>query len=271
VYRCERRLKSRVTQDSLNSFRFDFRLVRPKENVLAKLREQMEFLRTSLRAFYAGDFAESARIGTVTRVLVHENGMSKPLLKQAKPNGLELPILEHVGERDGQAAIFSFAVSVRMGPTVAPAVDLGSSHHTVSSVGAWWNRMVFTFQSRVGTQLVYRRKQVVLILANKEGGAHVDQDEDPDYERLLTDLPLSFADYGVPVETPDLARFLTAQSGVQMLECLKRNFFRDEEVPAKWEFGVAPPVAQYMDQISLTERLVVPAFPIGEIRVTKRD
>lgn len=141
----------------------------------------------------------------------------------------------------------------------------------MSSLGAWWNRTVFTFQSRVGTQLTYRRKQVVLILANKEGGAHVDPNEDPDYGRLLTDLPLSFADYGVAVETPDLARFLTAQSGVQMLECLKRNFFPDEEVPAKWEFGVAPPIAQYMDQISLTERLVVPAFHGGEIRVTKRD
>jgi hypothetical protein len=246
-------------------------MMRRAENVEARLKEQMEFLRTSLRGFYAGDFAESVRIATVIRVLVHESGMSKPLLKQAKPNCLELPILEHVGERDGQEAIFSFAVSVRMGPTVAPAVDLGSSHHTLSSVGAWWNRTVFTFQSRMATQLIYRRKQVVLILANKEGGAHVDPNEDPDYERLLIDVPLSFADYGVPVETPDLARFLTAQSGVQMLECLKRNFFPEEEVPAKWEFGAAPPVAQYMDQISLTERLVVPAFPIGEIRVTKRE
>lgn len=238
---------------------------------MTRLKEQMQFLRTSLCGFYAGDFAESVRIATVIRVLVHESGMSKPLLKQAKPNGLELPILEHVDEKDGPEALFSFAVSVRMGPTVAPAVDLESSHHTLSSVGSWWNRTVFTFQSRLATQLIYRRKQVVLILANKEGGAHVDQNEDPNYERLLTDLPLSFADFGIPVDTPDLARFLTAQSGVQMLECLKRNFFPDEEVPAKWEFGVALPVAQYMDQISLTERLVVPAFPVGEIRVTKRD
>ena len=129
----------------------------------------------------------------------------------------------------------------------------------------------FHFPFAIGTQLVYRRKQVVLILANKEGGAHTDPNEDPDYERLLIDLPLSFADYGVPVETPDLARFLTAQSGAQMLECLKRNFFTDEEVPAKWEFGVAPPVAQYMDQVYLTERLVAPAFPVGEIWVTKRE
>lgn len=158
-----------------------------------------------------------------------------------------------------------------MGPTVAPAVDLRSSHHTLSSVGAWWDRTVFTFQSRLGTRLIYRRKQVVLTLANKGGGAHVDPNEDSDYERLLTDLPLSFADYEVPVETPDLARLLTAQSVVQMLDCLKCSFFPDEEAPAKWEFAVATPVAQYMDQISPTERLVSPAFPLGEIRVTERD
>ncbi|SRR5260370_5136300 len=247
-------------------------MVRPKEKILAKLKEQVAFLRTSLRAFYAGDLAESVRIATIIRVLVHETGMSKPLLKQAKPNGLELPILEHVGEWPGEEQIFSFAVSVRMGSTIAPAVDLGSTHHTLSSVGAWWNRTVFTFQSRVGTQLIYTRKQVVLILSDKEGGAHVDPTEDPNYARLLTDLPLSFADYGLEVETPDLARFLTAQSGVEMLECLKRNFFPDEDVPLKWEFGVAPPVAQYMDQISLiAQSLVVPPFPRAEIRFTKRD
>ena len=153
--------------------------MRPKENVLAKLREQMDFLRTSLGAFYAGDFAESVRIAKAIRVLVHETGMCKPLLKQAKPNGLELPILEHVGEWIREDEIFSFAASVRLGPTVAPAVDLGSSHHTLSSVGAWWNRTVFTFRSRIGIQLIYKSKQVVLILSNKEGGAHVDQDEDP--------------------------------------------------------------------------------------------
>ena len=46
--------------------------------------------------------------------------MSKPLLKQAKPNGLELPILEHVGEWTGQEEIFDFAVSVRLGPPLRP-------------------------------------------------------------------------------------------------------------------------------------------------------
>ncbi len=119
--------------------------------------------------------------------------------------------------------------------------------------------------------MAYTRKQVVLTLANREGGAHVDPDEDPDYVRLLTDQPLAFVWDGVHIETPDLARFLAAQSGVEMLECLKRNFFHDSDVPSKWEYGAAPPVARYLDQISLTLIRVVPAFPRAEMRVTKRD
>jgi len=246
-------------------------MLRRRENVVARLKEQMQFLRTSLRAFYGGEFAESVRIASIIRTLVHETAINKPLLKQAQPNGLDLPILDHAGERPGEKAIFRFAVSARIGPTIAPAVDLWSSHYALSTVGAWWNAEVFTFQSQLGRQLVYTRRKVILILANKEGGAHVDENEDPDYGRLLTDLPLSFVHYGFPIETPDLARFLTAQSGAEMLEALKRNFFPDEDVPLKWEHGGDSRVNQYyMDQISLIPRLVMPAFPQGEIKITKR-
>ncbi len=246
-------------------------MARPKENVLAKLKEQMQFLRTSLCAFYEGEFAESVRIATIIRVLVHETSRSKPLLRQAQPNGLDLPILNHASERPDEKAVFRFAVSARIGPTIAPAVDLGSSHYVVTTVGTWWNAEVFTFQTKLGRQLVYTRKDVILILANKEGGAHVDEYEDPDYTRLLTDLPLSFDLCGLPIETPDLVRYLTAQSGVEMLESLKRNFFPDEDVPLKWEHGGDSRVNQYyMDQISLIPRLVIPAFPQGEIKITKR-
>ena len=100
----------------------------------------------------------------------------------------------------------------------------------------------------------------------------MDPNEDPDYVRLLTDQPLTFNFEGVDIETPDLARFLTAQSGLQMLECLKRNFFPDVAVPLKWEFGMAPPIATYFDQVSgrLVMRLAS-VFPSAEMRVTKRD
>jgi hypothetical protein len=201
--------------------------------------------------------------------------MSKPLLTQVQPNGLDLQILEHAEEsKPDEEEVFRFAVGMRMGPgpTLAPAVDLGSSHHTMSSIGPWWNRTVFSFRSQPGRQLVYTRKKVVLILANTEGGAHVDPNEDADYVRLLTDEPLTFDCDGVKIETPDLARFLTAQSGVEMLECLKRNFFSDVDVQLKWEFGTAPPIATYFDQMSgrLVLRLAC-EFPSATMVVSRRD
>ena len=98
--------------------------------------------------------------------------------------------------------------------------------------------------------MVFTRKQVILILANKEGGAHVDANMDSSYARLLTDQPLHFELRGVPVETPDLTRFLAAQSGVEMLECLKRNFFPDFDVREKWDVGTLPAMSISMDQIS---------------------
>lgn len=130
---------------------------------------------------------------------------------------------------------------------------------------------MFVFPSKLGTQLIYRRKQVVLTLANKEGGAHVDENEDPNYRRLLTDSPLSFGGPGLRLNTPDLARCMTAQSGVEILDCLRRNFFPDEEAALKWEFGVAPQVAQYMDRISLTPQVIDPVFLRGEVHVTRRN
>jgi hypothetical protein len=249
-------------------------MARAKEKVLAMLEEQMGLLRTSLRAFYEGNFAESLRIATTIRILVHESGMSKPLLNQARPDGLALQIKENVCEiGPGEEEVFNFAVGVRMGPgaVVAPAVDLGSSHYALNSIGAWWNRTALSFPSN-GRQMIYTRKKVVLILANKEGGAHVDPIEDPDYVKLLTDQPLTFSFQGVPIETPNLARFLAAQSGVEMLECLKRNFFPDVDVSLKWEFGTAPLVAMYFEQISgAFVTRIVSSFPNAQMRITKRD
>ena len=87
----------------------------------------------------------------------------------------------------------------------------------------------------------------------------------------MTDLPLSFGFSGVQLEVPDLARFLTAQSGVEILDCLKRNFFTDEEIPLKWEFGVAPRIAQYLDRISVRPGVIAPVFPGAEFHVTNRN
>jgi hypothetical protein len=204
---------------------------------------------------------------------VHETGRSKPLLTQIRPDGLDLQIIEHASPaRSHEEEILFFAVGLRIvpGSGVSPAVDLQSSHNFLSTVGSWWTRAVFAFQSRVGPHMTYSRSQILLSLVNREGGAHVDPNEDVNYVRLLTDLPLTLSFGGVQIAPPDLAQFLAAQSGVEMLECLKRNFFPASDVPSNWECGSPPPVAMYLDQISAKAARIIAPSPMAEIRVTKR-
>ena len=108
------------------------------------------------------------------------------------------------------------------------------------------------------------------MLANREGGAHVDPNENPDYVRLLKDMPLGLAANGIRIQAPDLARFVTAQAGVEILDCLKRNFFAQAEVPLKWECGIAPSPAVYLDEISAVGTWVSLAFPQAEMHITRR-
>jgi len=60
-------------------------MARPKEEIQAKLKEQMDFLRSSVHAFYDGQFAESVRIATAIRVLVHESGMEQTSAEASPP------------------------------------------------------------------------------------------------------------------------------------------------------------------------------------------
>lgn len=248
-------------------------MARSREALLEILREQMALLRTSVDSFYQGNFAESLHIATRIRVLVHETKKGRSLLQQLHGDSRSLPILD-AGRRSQPSdhEVFRFTLGVRLGPGAAvwPAVDLASTHYCVSSIGSWMRRVVFRFNSALGPQVTYTRKEVILMLANREGGAHVDPDENPDYVRLLKDLPLGLSVNGVRIETPDLARFLTAQSGVEMLECLKHNFFPAVNLPRKWECGTPPPIARYIDDISAVVSWVSPLRPRGEFHVTRR-
>lgn len=248
-------------------------MARDKDKLLTILREQMGLLRTSVHSFYQGNFGESVRIATTIRVLVHETKKCRSLLQQLTQDPLKLQILDSGRRaRPSDDEVFRYTLGLRWGPGAVlwPAVDLGSTHYAVGTIGSWWRSIVFRFNSPLGKHLTYTRKEVVLMLANREGGAHVDQNENPDYVRLLNDLPLGFAAGGVRIETPDLARFLTAQAGAEMLDCLRRNFFVDFEVPLKWECGVAPAVAQYIDEISAVQTWISPAFLQGELQITRR-
>jgi hypothetical protein len=57
------------------------KIIQSQQDLEFQLKEQLEFIASSAEAYDAGKFAESKRIATSVRVLVHDTGSSTSLLK----------------------------------------------------------------------------------------------------------------------------------------------------------------------------------------------
>ena len=194
-----------------------------------KLKEQYGFLKRSIDSFMEGHISEALRIATTLRVLVHETGSSTPLLKQLNPSYRQLTIVDTPPPgpaRPGGVVLFFIGVGVAMSEKgVRPIIDLqnGLPTQQLVSIDNWWNQIMLIF-SDAGQRIVFTRRQLLLTLANKEGGAHVDTNLPAPYEKFVLESPLKFAVNGVMTDTVNLARFAAVQSAAQMNDCLERHF-----------------------------------------------
>src|ERR1700674_367545 len=75
------------------------------------LEEQRHLLRTAIGGMAAGDLAQALHVAAQIRVLVHETGASKPLLKHLDKNYLELPILDRIREPPPAAPAGTHAIT----------------------------------------------------------------------------------------------------------------------------------------------------------------
>lgn len=201
---------------------------RKKEYLRERLEEQRHLLRKSIREMAAGDLAEAIHIAAIIRVLVHETGSSKPLLKQLTPNYLQMEILDRIPSKEEDlppgkrsVVVLSFPVSVRMtseGIFLNP--DLNVETYAPSILGKWWQRPCLILPGLGG----FSRRELVLGLANKEGGAHVDPDISKRYHQLLESKSVHFGWNKETVAPLNVSRLMTGQAGIELLDCLDRNF-----------------------------------------------
>jgi hypothetical protein len=164
-------------------------IARSQPDLVEQLNDQVSFLRGSAKVFDRGDQREAKRIAVALRVLVHDTPKSHALLTQlgvqasidyldtADPldlsnMGTTLGFL-NLGLKWGSPPRGSYVprlddIRTEIGPRWVPFDD-------------WWTRPV----SRVPeTNLDVSRKDYVLVVANREGGAHVDLFFTPLYEAL---------------------------------------------------------------------------------------
>jgi hypothetical protein len=197
--------------------------------VAAKFEEQRHLLRKSLKELVAGDLAEGIRIATIIRVLVHETGSSKPLLKQLTPNYLQLDILDRIQNSDNEKlppgqqkiVVMSVPISISMsdrGVFLNP--DLAPDVYSPSLLGKWWTRPALILPGVGGLS----RKEIVLGLSNKEGGAHVDAEMSARYKLLMECKSLRVGWNKNEITPLNLSRLMAGQSANELLECLDRRY-----------------------------------------------
>ncbi|MGH8527833.1 MAG: hypothetical protein ACREXY_27520 [Gammaproteobacteria bacterium] len=192
------------------------------------LEESEQFLERSAEAFDEGFEAEAKRLSVVLRVLLHDTNQSHSLLQQLrlKDRLTYLDSADPINPNNLMATPglvlmrMTAEVNRAAGQYVAPlGMERPSGVRLVPFAG-WWHNDVMKVD---GT---WSRKQLVLTLANKEGGAHVDSSLDARYEDLAKHNGLGWMVNG-PGEAAPFAGNVVAigvrQIAYELLETLGRE------------------------------------------------
>lgn len=197
------------------------KIPRPAGDFEQQLDRQMGYLRRSCAAFDAGEFDEAVRIALTIRVLVHNTSQSTSLLTHLGiqnalsyiDTGVYRAPLEAAMREDLRIDPGDFILinPVHVGLVETGCVGEGkvgwyaplrlqrfitgtAPHRATRGTApfdAWWNDPLVESSSRK----TFSRSNLVLIMANQDGGGHVDANIDADYRDLIID-PLMQAEYG---------------------------------------------------------------------------
>ncbi|OZE22376.1 hypothetical protein CH256_22495 [Rhodococcus sp. 05-2254-6] len=154
-----------------------------KRDLRADLAEQRYFLRASCDLYDAGNVVEAKRIAVVLRVLVHDT-----FYPDGKPNSRSLLSLMGVksklqwitvGAVDPANLLSSLNLTFMTMETTETGTQFSYTPYSEEDVLArghlvdfetWWNEPMI----KDGHGEHFSRKDLVLALANKDGGAHID-------------------------------------------------------------------------------------------------
>ena len=162
-----------------------------KDELLTHLRDQINFMIASAISFDNGFESEAKRLAIAIRILVHDTSRSTALLTQLKkmnilfydsaspfdPGNLltsNCLTMIRASKKEGEALV---------GDYVAPLDDLSPARNKDKKVGfgRWWNRTTM-YKDKEGNR--FTRRDLVLTVADKEGGAHIDPKLDEAYAKL---------------------------------------------------------------------------------------
>jgi hypothetical protein len=169
------------------------RVIRPKDELKRELIEQLQLLKHSCAAFDRGLEAVGKHIALTIRLLIHERGQSRALLDQLALRPAYF--LDSAGPFRPENLVTEMnLVSIQMrtgfAPRYRPLISGGERPLPMRQVrfADWWNNPVL----RDIKKRTFSRRELVLHVADTDGGAHVDPELDEAYMAISRDNSLGW-------------------------------------------------------------------------------
>lgn len=181
------------------------------------LNQQLGYIKRSADLYDRGHHDEAARIAVSLRVLLHDTGSSTSLLTHMGAKSIRLAskasddshILARYPNIKGFQKTDLIVISIgTCAPDLTPAARF-------TDIPTWWNECIIAQPPYPNVS----RKNVILWVANKDGGAHVDSTVPPVYEWLKEDGAIGSLELGGKLEEiPDAPFTLLRTMASEILE-----------------------------------------------------
>ncbi len=203
-----------------------------REELENHLQDQISFLESSARSFDDGYEGESKRIATAVRVLLHDTKKSKSLLSQLDLKGIDFWDTSGPLEKASLTSHSGLVVSAMnsQGASYHAFLDDGFSPPNKVSFEHWWNQIVFVDTAK----RTLSRRDLVLVVANQDGGTHVDPSLDTAYADLSRNNSLGWTfqhDGGPTVDLKGPEKAALRQVCHEVLKALIPNYQQQPSYP----------------------------------------
>ena len=167
-----------------------------KEDLNNRLKDQLHLLTVLTNTYDAGNSVVAKSIATSIRVLVHDTQKSYSLLRQIEIKTrkfYDTSFLLEENDLSDMVRIGSFCglvgITVGGSQTYVPYLDdVPSNVFGYVDFDKYWNRIIFIDQNNN----LFTRKEIVLAVANQDGGAHVAPKIEEKYKKLTQENTLGW-------------------------------------------------------------------------------
>jgi len=192
-----------------------------------QFQDQLTFLERSCRDFDEGHTAEYRRIALAIRILVYSSASSHSLIGQL--DMADAPLASYATPaHPGNLVAWHPLVMMRIsnaGAAFVPVLDQGPPHKGKwLPFSDWWHEEVF----RSPEGVVLTRGDFVTIVANQDGGAHVDPELDERYHKLAHENLAGWIASGPEGDSPllHIEKMHLRQIGFETLKSLEAAWLK---------------------------------------------